>query len=158
TSDSLVAPVLYAACFGIPGAVFYRTVNTLDAMFGYRDPTHEYLGKASARLDDLLNWVPARLTAVVLLMAGAVRGAAVRAGWRVLLSDGPKTASPNAGRPMAAMAGLLGIELEKRGEYLLGAPGAPPTPSSIDDAWKIARLGAIGFALVVCLSLGLTHA
>ena len=158
TSDSLVAPVLYAACFGIPGAVFYRSVNTLDAMFGYRNPTYEYLGKASARLDDLLNWVPARLTALVLLTAGAVRGAAVRTGWRVLRADGSKTASPNAGRPMAAMAGLLEVELKKRGEYLLGATGASPSASSIEEAWQIARLGSLGFVLVVCLSLGLSHA
>ncbi|MEM9730959.1 MAG: adenosylcobinamide-phosphate synthase CbiB [Myxococcota bacterium] len=158
TSDSLVAPVFYAACFGVPGAVFYRAVNTLDAMFGYRNPTYEYLGKASARLDDLLNWVPARLTALLLLVAGAVRGAAVSSGWRVLRADGSKTESPNAGRPMATMAGLLGVELEKRGEYVLGAPGAPPTGSTIDDAWKIARLGALGFVLVVCLSLRLFHA
>src|SRR4029077_2094874 len=107
-SDSVVAPLFYFALFGIPGAVFYRAVNTLDAMIGYHG-RYEYLGKAAARFDDLLNLIPARLTAGLLLAAAAVARANVWDGLRVLRRDHGAPASPNAGWPMAAMAGLLGV-------------------------------------------------
>lgn len=158
TSDSFVAPVMYAVLFGVGGALFYRAANTLDAMVGYRRGHHEYLGKAAARLDDLLNYVPARVTALLLLGAGALRGAQVGRGWRVLVADGGRTSSPNAGRPMAAMAGLLGVELEKRGEYLLGAPGAQADTGTIRDAWHTARLAGLGFGFGACLLLGFLYA
>src|SRR5207302_5219298 len=105
-SDSFVAPLFYYLLAGVPGAVAYRAVNTLDAMIGYRGK-YEALGKAAARLDDLANLVPARLTAGLLLLAGWLGGRDVAAGWRVLRRDGAKTPSPNGGRPMAVMAGLL---------------------------------------------------
>ena len=141
-SDSFVAPVFYYLLFGIPGAFLYRAVNTLDAMIGYRG-RYEWLGKAAARLDDVLNLVPARLTAGLLLAAGALAGADVRRGWRILLRDGGRTASPNAGRPMAAMAGLLGIELAKAGHYRLGDGGRPATAGDIQQAWRLTSLAAI---------------
>lgn len=140
-SDSFVAPLFYYWLFGLPGAVFYRAVNTLDAVIGYHG-RFEYLGKASARLDDLLNLVPARLTAALLLLAGALARKGVRRGWRILWRDGSKTESPNAGRPMAAMAGLLGIELEKEGHYRLGDPIEPIEVGKIEEAWQVVRLAA----------------
>lgn len=150
-SDSVVAPLFYYALFGLPGAIFYRAVNTLDAMIGYRG-RHEYLGKASARLDDALNYVPARLTALLLLAAGWFARAAPGRGWRMLRRDGARTASPNAGRPMAAMAGLLGVELEKPGHYRLGDPESPLVASHIDDAWRAAQIAAaLAAALLVAL-------
>src|SRR4029077_4357780 len=115
-SDSVVAPLFYFALFGIPGAVFYRAVNTLDAMIGYHG-RYEYLGKAAARFDDLLNLIPARLTAWLLLGAGSLTAADATRGWSICRRDGGNTESPNAGRPMAAMAGLLGVELVKAGHY-----------------------------------------
>jgi len=136
TSDSVVAPLLYYAAFGIPGAVAYRAINTLDAMLGYRGPL-EYLGKAAARLDDLANLIPARVTAGLLIAAGAATGADGRAGLRMLRRDGGLTASPNAGRPMAAMAGLLGVALDKPGHYRLGDPGAAVDHHTIRRAWRI---------------------
>ena len=114
TSDSLVAPLLWYAVGGLPGALAYRCVNTLDAMIGYRD-RYEWLGKASARLDDFLN-----LTALLILVRPSSKGAPLR-GFRTLFNDRSKTESPNAGWPMAAMAGLLGVELAKPGLYVLGA-------------------------------------
>ncbi len=114
-SDSFVAPLLAYVLAGVPGAMFYRAVNTADAMIGYRGQ-YEYLGKASARLDDLLNIIPARLTAVLLISsAGGQAGNA----WQVLRQDHGLTASPNAGWPMAATAGALGVSLEKAGYYNL---------------------------------------
>jgi adenosylcobinamide-phosphate synthase len=150
-SDSVVAPLFYFALFGLPGAVLYRTVNTLDAMIGYHGRC-EYLGKAAARLDDLLNLVPARLTAAFLLSAGAILGHDVRRGWRVLRRDGGKTESPNAGRPMAAMAGLLGVELEKQGHYRLGDRIEPLGTEKIDAAWRLVVV-ATGLAVAATIAL-----
>ncbi|XYH98753.1 adenosylcobinamide-phosphate synthase CbiB [Sorangium sp. So ce1128] len=151
-SDSFVAPLFYFALFGLPGALFYRAVNTLDAMVGYHG-RYEYLGKASARLDDALNFVPARLTALLLLAAGWLRGADARRGLAVLLRDGGRTESPNAGRPMAAMAGLLRVELEKRGHYRLGDAVEPLRRELIDEACRIVVLAALLFAAVLGVAL-----
>ncbi|MBI3768387.1 MAG: cobalamin biosynthesis protein CobD [Deltaproteobacteria bacterium] len=156
-SDSFVAPLFYYGLFGLPGAIFYRAVNTLDAMIGYHG-RFEYLGKAAARLDDVLNLVPARLTAVLLLAAAPLVRKDARRGWLILRRDGFKTESPNAGRPMAAMAGLLGVELEKEGHYTLGDPIEPLAVSKIDEAWHLVRLAAV-FAVVCCAALlGARHA
>lgn len=156
-SDSFVAPLFYYACFGLPGAIAYRAVNTLDAMIGYRG-RYEYLGKASARLDDLLNFIPARITAALLLLAGACGRANVAAGLRILRRDGARTESPNAGRPMAAMAGLLGVSLEKPGHYRLGDPGAPLQPATIETASRILLLCAGLTAGLFALAIGVRHA
>ena len=119
TTDSFIAPWLAFALIGLPGAFAYRAVNTLDSMIGYRGE-YEYLGKASARLDDLLNLIPARISAGLLLLAGAVSGSRVGQGWQTALREHRLTASPNAGWTIAAMAGLLSVSLEKPGNYLIG--------------------------------------
>jgi adenosylcobinamide-phosphate synthase len=151
TSDSVVAPLFYYALFGLPGAIVYRAVNTLDSMVGYHG-RFEYIGKASARLDDALNYVPARVTAGLLLLGGSLARRDPRRGWVMWQRDGGKTESPNAGRPMAAMAGLLGVELEKLGHYRLGDPGEPLVPAQIERAWRIVTLGAaVGAGLVILL-------
>jgi adenosylcobinamide-phosphate synthase len=149
-SDSYVAPLFYYLLFGLPGAVFYRAVNTLDAMIGYRG-RYEYLGKASARLDDLLNLVPARLTAGLMLLAGWVCRADARSGWAMFQRDRGRTASPNAGQTMAAMAGLLRVRLEKVGHYQLGDPLEALTAGKIDAARRIVLLGAT-IAGALCLT------
>ena len=121
-SDSLVAPLVYFVVGGVPGALAYRACNTLDAMIGYHGET-EWLGKAAARLDDLANLVPARLTALCIVVASGLfpaGGASAVGAWRCWWRDGGRTESPNAGRPMAAMAGALGVQLEKVGHYRLG--------------------------------------
>ena len=156
-SDSFVAPLFYYALFGLPGAVFYRAVNTLDAMIGYHGQ-YEYLGKASARLDDALNYVPARITAGLLLLAGFLSGKDAQRGWATWRRDGGKTETPNAGRPMATMAGLLGIQLEKVGHYKLGDPTESLTVSKIDEAWRVVALGAGMMAGLAMAMVGLRHA
>ena len=156
TSDSVVAPLCYYALFGLPGAIFYRAVNTLDAMVGYRG-RYEYLGKASARLDDLLNLVPARLTAALLLAAGALTRQRVARGYAVWRRDAARTASPNAGRPMAAMAGLLGVQLTKGDEYRLGDAERALEPRTIDEAWRVAALGALLCAVLCGVFVGARH-
>jgi adenosylcobinamide-phosphate synthase len=152
TSDSVVAPLFWYAVAGLPGAAFYRAVNTLDAMVGYHG-RYEWLGKASARLDDALNWIPARATALLLLAGGAAVGLDVRRGWRTLLRDGAKTESPNAGRPMAAMAGLLGVELTKRGHYRLGDATTPVEARHLTRALLAAGVAAALAAVATALVL-----
>jgi len=147
-SDSFVAPLFWYAVLGLPGALFYRAVNTLDAMIGYRG-RFEHLGKASARLDDLLNLLPARLTALLLLAAGWWHGHDVRRAAAVRARDARLTASPNAGHPMAAMAGLLGVVLEKPGAYRLGDPERAVTPAVIDEAWRLTTTAAAAMVAMV---------
>ena len=150
-SDSIVAPLFWYLLLGLPGIVAYRVVNTMDAMIGYHG-RYEWLGKAAARLDDLLNLVPARLTALLFLAGGWIGGADVRGGWRVLRRDAHRTESPNAGWPMAAMAGLLGVCLEKTGHYRLGDAGVVPTGATIRQAWHVVRRGlAVGGVLLLVL-------
>ena len=153
TSDSFVAPLLFYAVAGLPGAVAYRAINTLDAMIGYHG-RYEYLGKAAARLDDVCNYIPARLTALLLLAAGALRQQNVRRGWRILRRDAGRTESPNAGHPMAAMAGLLGVVLSKPQHYALGDAHMPLHPTLIDSAWRTVRTAAwltLGGAAALCV-------
>jgi len=146
-SDSFVAPLFWYLLLGLPGALFYRAVNTLDAMIGYRG-AYEHLGKASARLDDLLNLVPARLTARLLLVAGWWQGLDLRRAVAVRARDARTTASPNAGHPMATMAGLLGVALEKPGHYRLGDPRRPVGASIVAEAWRLTTTAAVAMVLL----------
>jgi adenosylcobinamide-phosphate synthase len=155
-SDSFVAPLFYYALFGIPGALFYRAVNTLDAMIGYRGK-YEYLGKVPARLDDVMNYIPSRITAWLLLLAGWLRGRRARSGWSVWRRDAHTTASPNAGRPMAVMAGLLGVRLEKAGHYRLGDPLEPLSAGKIHEACGVLAIAALMGASMTFLSIGARH-
>jgi adenosylcobinamide-phosphate synthase len=148
TSDGLVAPLLYYAWGGLPGALAYRFTNTADSMLGYRDATYEWLGKAPARLDDLANLLPARISAGLILLAAALLGQDAGRAWRIWQRDAGRTASPNAGHPMSAMAGALGVELVKVGHYRLGVGGRPPAPEDIRRALHIMRT-----AVALCVAL-----
>lgn len=133
-TDSIVGPLLAFALFGLPGAAAYRALNTLDSMIGYRG-RYEYLGKASARLDDLVNLVPARLAALLLWLATVtLPGMAGGRAWRIMLAHRDRTESPNAGWTMATMAGGLGVTLEKAGHYRLGDPAPEPEVHHIGRA------------------------
>ncbi|MCH6587155.1 MAG: cobalamin biosynthesis protein CobD [Proteobacteria bacterium] len=111
-SDGVVAPVFWFALFGLGGLCAYKAVNTLDSMIGHRNARFEAFGKAAARLDDALNWVPARLAGLLLVAAALIlpKASAGRA-WRTMWRDAPKHRSPNAGWQEAAMAGALGFAL-----------------------------------------------
>lgn len=150
-SDSFVAPLFYFVLLGVPGAVAYRVVNTLDAMVGYRG-RHEYLGKCAARLDDVLNFIPARISALLLVVAAAITRSRYSAAWRTAVRDHGETESPNAGWPMGAMAGALGVRLEKAGFYRLGAEGTGPAPRSIHTGIVLAMWSA-ALWLVICVAM-----
>jgi adenosylcobinamide-phosphate synthase len=157
-SDGIIAPLLFYALGGLPAALAYRFINTADAMLGYRDPEREWLGKIPARLDDLVNLVPARLTAGLLLLATWLLGGPIRRTLLVWWYDAGQTASPNAGRPMSVMAGALGVELKKIGYYRLGAGHALPAAQDIPAAirllaWMVAM--AVSLLLIVQMLLSL---
>lgn len=158
-SDGVLAPLLYYAVGGLPAALAYRFLNTADAMWGYRDPAREWLGKPAARLDDLANLLPARLTALCLLLATPLCGGDLRQGWLIWHRDASTTASPNAGHPMSAMAGALGVALEKVGHYQLGAGQRQPAVADITRSvrlLRVAMMSAFGVmaALLGCLGAG----
>ena len=140
-TDAYVAPLVFFLVFGLPGAALYRAVNTADAMIGYRVGVLEFLGKPAARLDDVLNIVPARLSALAIVGAAALAGGDTRLAWTTLVRDRMATASPNAGWTMAAMAGALAVSLEKPGAYRLGT-GAPPCVEDIRRSVVLAGTAA----------------
>lgn len=149
-SDSYVAPLFWYAVGGLPAALAYRAINTADAMVGYRGH-YEYLGKASARADDAANLIPARISGLA-LVAGApfARSTAVSAA-EVMRRDHGRTSSPNAGWPMAAAAGALGIWLEKIDHYRLGH-GRDPAASDIRAVRGLA-IAAAGLCTVVAFGV-----
>lgn len=111
-SDGVIAPLFWLALGGLPGIAAYKAVNTLDSMIGHRNARYEQFGKIAARLDDLANWIPARLTALLLALA-----ARSTAAWRCARRDAGRHRSPNAGWPEAAMAGALGVRLSGPRQY-----------------------------------------
>lgn len=117
TSDAVVAPLWWGAVAGLPGLVGYRAINTLDAMVGHHTPRYERFGWAAARLDDAMNFIPARLTAALTVLVAPFVGGSGRRALRIWLRDGHRHPSPNAGQCEAAAAGALGIRLGGRNVY-----------------------------------------
>ena len=157
TTDSYIGPWLAFALFGLPGAFAFRAVNTLDSMIGYRG-RYEYLGKASARLDDAMNLIPARISAALMLAAGALcricvgHRLSVGQGCRWALAGRRLTASPNAGWTIGAMSGLLGVALEKQGHYRIGDGLREPGPRHIGVSIRVAyAVAAVGIPLTAGL-------
>ena len=149
TTDSYISPWLAFALLGLPGAFAFRAVNTLDSMVGYRG-RYEYLGKASARLDDLLNLVPARLSAGLIVAAGGICRLPAGQGCHWALAGSRLTSSPNAGWTIGAMSGLLGVALEKSGHYRIGDGLAEPTARHIGASVRVAlAVAALGLPLAV---------
>ena len=146
TSDAAVAPLVWGAVAGIPGLLAYRAVNTLDAMVGHRSPRYELFGWAAARLDDVANWLPARITAALTVASAPLAGGSARGALRAWLRDGAAHPSPNSGRCEAAAAGALGVRLGGRNVYgsrievrpALG-DGRPPDSGDIRRAVRLSR-------------------
>jgi adenosylcobinamide-phosphate synthase len=149
-NDSVVAPLFWFVFLGLPGAALYRYANTADAMWGYIGPRDgrdwTWAGRWAARVDDVLSWVPARLTAVLLtLAAGRLPG-------HTLGREARRTPSPNSGWPMAAMALALGVHLRKPGVYVLNEAGTDPQPPHTARAIALAGrvvLAAMALAMIV---------
>lgn len=124
-TDAFVGPLCFYLAFGLPGVAVYRAVNTADAMLGYRDGALEYFGKVAARLDDALNLVPARLAGLAVVVGAAFAGEHIGSAFAGMVCDAARTASPNAGCTMAAMAGALRVTLEKPTAHRLGRGALP---------------------------------
>lgn len=153
-SDGVIAPLFWAAVAGLPGIAAYKAINTLDSMIGHRTPRHNDFGRFAARLDDVANLLPARLTAVLFALAGGGMQA-----WRVAWRDARHHRSPNAGWPEGAMAGALNVRLSGPRVYAdriaaepwLNAGAPDPTPADLDRALAIYRRAVLiaGVALAV---------
>ena len=149
-SDSVIAPLFWFAIFGLPGAAVYRFANTADAMWGYRG-RWEWAGKFAARTDDLLNLVPARITALGLLLAGPNRMQVLRR----LPREAARTSSPNSGWPMGALALSLNVRLRKPRVYALNVDGS--VPSASDTAIGLRRAEATAWIVALLLALGVQY-
>lgn len=157
TSDAVVAPLLWGGLIGVPGLVGYRIANTLDAMVGHHQPRYELFGKASARLDDVLNLVPARLSALLAVLVGGHPRPTLLA-WRTYAGHHP---SPNAGQIEAAFAGALGLQLggtNRYGRVVEHRPemgdGRAPEPADIARAVRLAdRIDLVALGVAITLAL-----
>lgn len=142
TTDSYIAPWLYFAIGGVPGAFAYRAVNTIDSMIGYRG-RYELFGKAGARLDDALSFIPARISALFIVIAGTITSRSPGTIIASIARDRRLTASPNAGWTMAAISGLLKVRLEKEGHYVLGPQFDSPDAEDVRATVRVARIVAV---------------
>jgi adenosylcobinamide-phosphate synthase len=149
-SDSVIAPLFWFALFGLPGAALYRFANTADAMWGYRG-RWEWAGKFAARADDLLNLIPARITAAALLLVGPNRVALLGR----LPQEAARTASPNSGWPMGALALSLNVRLRKPQVYALNAGGNAPSAADTSTALRRAQIAAWTVAVFLAMSMEL---
>jgi len=155
-SDAIFATLFWFAIAGAEGALLYRLSNTLDAMYGYRNPQYNYFGRFSARVDDLLNWIPARLSAISYGLYGDTKIA-----WQCWKTQGTQWYSPNAGPVMAAGAGALGIKLGGAAVYdgklksriILGA-GNAPSANDIQRAWLMVHISLLAWC-AISMTLGL---
>src|SRR5581483_9252661 len=158
TSDAVVAPLMWGALAGVPGLLAYRAVNTLDAMVGYRSPRYQHFGWAAARLDDLANLLPSRVTAALTTLCAPLVGGSPREAWQVWLRDAAAHPSPNAGQVEAAFAGALNVQLGGRTVYPHGIEQRPimghgHAPRAGDLARGVGLSRVIGLAAAVLAAL-----
>lgn len=152
TTDGITSPFFYFALFGVPGAVAFRVVNTLDSMVGYKDRDHINIGWFSAKMDTIANYIPSRLTAILMMLSALLLRENWRKSWRILQRDRKNTASHNAGWTISTMAGALNIQLEKPGFYKIG-DNNDLSPAHIKKALRIMVLTATLFGVSIILPL-----
>lgn len=159
-SDGVVAPLLFMALGGTPAGVLYKAVNTMDSMVGYKNERYRHFGTAAARLDDVLNFVPARLTGALMCVTAPLVGLDGKGAWRIFWRDRKKHASPNSAHPEAACAGALGVQLAGPASYFgvlhdkptIGDDLRPPSPADITASTRLlAATSLAAFALAMAL-------
>ncbi len=148
-TDSVIAPLIYAFIFGVLGAVFYRVINTLDAMVGYKNPENIHIGWFPAKFDDLLNYIPARIAGLIMIIAALLIKLDWRNAYKIMMRDARKTPSPNSGYTMAATAGALGIQLKKPGYYQLGEEINPLKSDTITKAVLLTKVTILLFLILL---------
>lgn len=156
SSDGVIAPLLFLLLGGPVLGLAYKAVNTLDSMVGYKNEKYLLFGRASARFDDLANWVPARLTGLLMVLAAPFIGLSLKGAWRIMTRDGRNHSSPNSGIPEAAAAGALGVQLGGTNYYFGAAMEKPtigdPLQSLDRSAWQRAVRLMYGAEALLLLS------
>jgi adenosylcobinamide-phosphate synthase len=148
TTDGITAPFFFYALFGVPGAFAYRVINTLDSMVGYKNAEFKNIGWFSAKMDTITNYIPARVTAYLMVVAAFLLREDWRESYRILQRDKHKTTSPNAGYTISSMAGALNIQLEKQGCYKLGDDHGI-SAEHIFKALQVMTVTSVLFGLIV---------
>jgi len=151
--DGITAPLFYFGLFGLAGAFVYRTVNTIDSMIGYKNELFGNVGWFGANCDKVLNYLPARITGYLMILSAVLIGADWKNSLQTLRRDGKKTSSPNAGYPMAAMAGALRTRFEKIDHYVLGNGTAEPDMNHFRSAILMMKVTCILFCAMITIPL-----
>ena len=153
TVDGITGPMFYYAFFGLSGAFFYRIVNTADSMIGYKNDLFKNLGWFTATCDTILNYIPSRLTGLMMIISAAILHNNWRHSYKIMMRDGKKTESPNAGYPMAALAGALETKFEKINHYKLGDGEIILTKQHVISAINIMKLTSILFFGIIIIPI-----
>jgi len=153
TVDGITGPLFYFAIFGLVGSFVYRTINTIDSMVGYKTDLFRNIGWFGANCDKILNFVPSRLTSLIMILASMCVTGHWKRSLDIMRRDGSKTESPNAGYPMATMAGALGVRFEKLDHYNLGEDISELSEKHIKTAISIMRTTAILFAMLFTIPM-----
>ncbi len=153
TVDGITGPLFYYALFGLPGAFVYRVVNTADSMIGYKTNIFKNVGWFAATCDSVLNYIPSRLTGLIMIISAAILQNNWKESYKIMLRDGKKTESPNAGYPMAALAGALETKFEKIDHYKLGDGEIILTKEHVSSAISIMKLTSILFFGIVTIPI-----
>jgi adenosylcobinamide-phosphate synthase len=156
-TDFRLSPIFYYAFFGVPGAVAFRAVNTLDGMVGFKDPEHLHIGWFSAVFDTIVNYIPARLTTLLIILAAAILGEDYKSAWNIACRDQAKIPSINHGWQMASMAGALRVQLEKPSQYAVGDQIEELDANKIIHALRIRNVAIILCILLILPILLLAH-
>jgi len=153
TVDGITGPMFYYAFFGLFGAFVYRIINTADSMVGYKNDIFKNLGWFTAKCDTILNYIPSRLTGLIMVISAAILQNNWKNSYKVMIRDGKKTESPNAGYPMAALAGALETKFEKINHYKLGDGEIILTRDHVLSAIKIMKLTSILFFGIITIPI-----
>lgn len=155
--DGYTSPLTYYPILGPVGSLLQRTANTLDGAIGYKTPEYERVGKPAAYADTLLNYAPARLTALFIILLAPIVGGSIKGAISIWLRWRGATESFNAGHPIAAIAGALGVRLEKPGHYVINPGGREPTHEDIVKAVRLAVSVAVIYTLAVVALVLVLH-
>ena len=153
TVDGITGPMFYFALFGLPGAFLYRVVNTADSMIGYKSKMFKNIGWFAASCDTILNYIPSRLTGCLMVIASAILKSNWRESYKIMIRDSKNTDSPNAGYPMAALAGALGTKFEKINHYELGDGEKTLSHDHVYSALSLMKLTSILFFGIVTIPI-----
>ncbi len=153
TVDGITGPLFYYALFGLPGAFVYRVINTADSMIGYKTDFFKNIGWFAATCDSVLNYIPSRLTGMVMIISAAILQKNWKESYKIMIRDGKNTESPNAGYPMAALAGALETKFEKINHYRLGDGEIPITKEHVHSAISIMKLTSVLFFVIVTIPI-----